>query len=171
MCVAFTYTINKCSLVAVAKKTPQGFTLLTHSSEAEAAPGRRGCLWNQSQLASAVWFSWSAPTGRAKGSPFQRAQADWQALRHLHEGLVLSQREGGRGWLLSVPFRRKRTFHLSEIKKCRTVPAVVDITWSWRWSGFQVHNLYVEPLACCAWKQLLFLIWQFLLDWHLINLP
>lgn len=120
-CVAFTYTVYKCSSVAVAKKTPQGLNLLTHSSEAEAAPGRRGFLWNQSQLASAVWWSWSACAGRAKGSPFQRAESDWQAHRHLHGAWSSPQREGGQGWVLSVPFWRKRTLHLSEIKNCRTL--------------------------------------------------
>lgn len=74
-CVALPYTVHKCSSVAVAKKTPQGLSLLTHSSEAGLTPGGRGCLWNQSQLASPAWFSWFALVGRGKGSPFQRAES------------------------------------------------------------------------------------------------
>lgn len=145
MCVVFTYTVYKCSSVAVAEKTPQVLSLLTHSSEAEAAPGRRRFLWSQSQLASAVWWSWSARAGGQR-----EALSKGQRVTDRHTGTSTGawsspQREGGPGWVLSVPFWRKRTFHQSEIKKCRTLPAVMDITWSWRWSGFEVPNFCVSP--------------------------
>lgn len=47
---------------------------------------------------------------RAKGSPFQRAESDWQAHRHLHRGLVLST-EGRRTRLgAECPLLEKENF-------------------------------------------------------------
>lgn len=47
---------------------------------------------------------------RAKGSPFQRAESDWQAHRHLHRGLVLST-EGRRTRLgAECPLLEKELF-------------------------------------------------------------
>lgn len=136
--------LHKCSSGAVAEKT-QGLTLLTLSSEAgEAAvepvtvssssdslglllqAGERGPLSKgQSWLTGTQASPWGP-------GPFPGGEED----------------EAG-GWV--SPFGEGELF-TSEILKPRMLPAVVDITWSWRWSGFEVPDMHVGPLACCAWS-------------------
>lgn len=108
---------------------------------------------------------------RAKGSPFQRAESDWQAHRHLHRGLVLST-EGRRTRLgAECPLLEKENFSPVWNQEMQNTPSCyghhLELEMVRLWSS----QLLCEPLACYAWKQLLFFIWQLLLDWRLTNLP
>lgn len=167
-CVAFTYTVHKCSSVAVAEKTSQGLNLLTHSFEVGVTSWGRGCLWNQTQLASAAWFSWSALTGRGRGSPFQRAES-WLD-RHLHECLVLFT-EGRRTRLGAVCLLLEKNFSPLWKSEMQNSPSCCG-----HHLELDMIRLWNSQLVCGApgmlcFKQLLFRIWQLLLDCPLTNIP
>lgn len=141
-CVAFPYT-NAVQVLWQRK--------LKDSPCSHSALRQERLLWNQWQWAAALILL-VCSYRQGKGDPFPKGRADWQAPRHLHGAWSFPWRGGGWGWGLSVSFWRRRTFHFSEILKPRMLPAVVDITWSWRWSVFEVPDMHVGPLACCAWS-------------------
>lgn len=72
-----------------------------------------------------------------------------QALPRGPSPLHRGKKDEAGGWVSS--FGEGKLFTSLKFRNAEC-SAVVDITWSWRWSGFEVPNLYVGPLACCAWN-------------------
>lgn len=125
----------------------------THSSEAGAAPGRRGCLWNQSQLAAAAWclLACSYRQVGERGALSKEQRAVCPAARLLRKGPVLSA-EGRRMTLRAQCLLLEENFSPLWNSEIQNTPSCCGHHLSWRWLGFEVPNLYVGPLACCAWN-------------------
>lgn len=145
---AFTYAIYRYSLVAVAKKTPEWFNMPTQNT----------WLWGwslcgQERLAvKPIAISLlhrladclkSAFTAGGKGEPFPKGG-------ELREGIPVTSARVGRRRQLGAASLLLET--VSKFRDAELLPDVTDITWSWRWSGFQVLNLCVGRLARCIWN-------------------
>lgn len=87
--------------------------------------------------------------GRGKGGPFQRAVCP--AARLLRKGPVLSA-EGRRMTLRAQCLLLEENFSPLWNSEIQNTPSCCGHHLSWRWLGFEVPNLYVGPLACCAWN-------------------
>lgn len=152
----FASTIHKYTVVAVAKKTPEWFSVFTQNTRLR---GRSLCgkerlavkptrfslverLFGVLRLVSQL-VEWQ--------SPFQGAESQPEGSWWLPWGPLSLHGVGGRRTKLgaaSVP--EGGAFSAAWDQRCRMRPAVLAMAWSWRWWGSEAPNLNVGPLACCA---------------------
>lgn len=153
---AFAYTIYKYTVVAVAKKTPEWFSVLTQNTQ----------LWGESLCGKeslAVKPTAFSLVGRLFGvlrlvsqlvewqSPFQRVESQPEGSWWLPWGPVFLHGVGRRRTKLGAASVLERgAFSAAWDQRCWMLSALLDMAWSWRWWGSEMPNLNVGPLTCCA---------------------